>query len=89
MFPPCCWYKFYINIYIHHKLAEGRILVEGGVGQSASGSGDTTAPDLHWQEASDSGGVGGFTAYFRGIREGDGLRGRGEAPGAVVAAGGI
>ena len=80
MFPPCCWYKFYINVYIHHKLAEGRILVEGGVGQSASGSRDTTAPDLIGQEAGYSGRMGGLTSYLRGMRKGDWLRGRGEAP---------
>ena len=32
--------------------------------------------------------MGGLTAYFRRMREGDGLRGREEAPGDMVATGG-
>ena len=56
---------------------------------NASGSGYTTTPDLHWQEADDSDRVGGFTAYFRGMHKGYGLRGRREAPGDVMASGGI
>ena len=40
-----------------------------------SGSG-ATALDLLGQETSDSGGVGGPTAYFRGLFEGDSIQGR-------------
>ena len=47
--------------------SEGRLLEEGGFGQSASGSGDTAAPDLNLQEGGNSGRVGGFMAYFRGM----------------------
>ena len=39
-------------------------MAEGGVGQSASGSGVTTAPDICWQESGNSGRVGGLTDYF-------------------------
>ena len=70
------------------KESEGWILAEGGVVQSASGSRYTTSHNLPWHEAGNSVRVGGFIEYFRCMREGDGLQGRGEAPGAVVAAGG-
>ena len=44
--------------------AEGRLVSEGGDGQSASGSGDTTTSDLLGQEAGGSGRMGGLTAYL-------------------------
>ena len=66
------------------KKAEGRLVVEGGGKNIASGSRDTTATDLLGKEAGNSGVMGGFTTYFRVMREGDGLRGRGETLGAVV-----
>ena len=39
-------------------------MTEGGGKQSTLGSGDTTDIDLLRQEKSNSGGVGGPTAYF-------------------------
>ena len=36
-------------------------MVEGGGGNSTSGSGDTTTPDLLGQEEGISGGMGGLT----------------------------
>ena len=71
------------------KKAEGWLLAAGGVRYSASGSGEKITTDLHGQEAGDNGGVGGFTAYFWHMHEGDGLRGRGETPGSVVEISGI
>ena len=50
---------------------------EGGDGQSTSGSGDTTVPDLLGQEAGKSGRMGGLTAYLRCMSKVDGLQGRG------------
>ena len=70
------------------KKYEGRLVAEGGGRKSASGSRDTTAPDLLGQESGNSGGMGGLTAYLQGMRKGDGLRGRGEATGALVETGG-
>ena len=57
---------------------------EGGGGKSASGSGETTAPNLCGQEAGKIGRMCSLTAYLRGMYEGDGLRGRGEYLVAVV-----
>ena len=61
---------------------------EGVIVKIASGSRDTTSPDLHLHELGDSGRVGGLTDYFRGILKGDRLRGKREALGAVVEANG-
>ena len=44
--------------------SEGQFVAEGGSRKIDSGIGDTTAPDLHGQEAGDSGGMGGLTAYI-------------------------
>ena len=49
-----------------------------------SGSRDITATYLLGQEAGDGGVMGDLTAYLQRMREGDGLRGRGEAADAVV-----
>ena len=42
---------------------------------------------MHLKEADYSSRLGGLMAYFRGMPEGDRLRGGGEAPGAVVVTG--
>ena len=55
------------------KAAEVRVVVEGKGKQNTSGRGDTTAPDLLGQETVNSGRVGGPTAYFLRMLEGDRL----------------
>ena len=69
---------------ILRKKAEGRLVAEGGGGQSTSGSGDTTAPDILGQEAGSTGRMGGLTALYlrylqrrRAIREEGSFRCRG------------
>ena len=49
---------------VEGKKAKGRFLVEGGGGQSTSGSGNTTTPDLLGHKADGSDGIGGLTAYL-------------------------
>ena len=56
-------------------------------GKSTSGIRDTNSLELLGQEAGDSGGMGGLAADLRYMRKGDGLRGRGGSPGAVVETG--
>ena len=46
---------------VEDKKSEGRFMLEGEGRQSASGSGDTTAPHLIGQETGDSGVMGGLT----------------------------
>ena len=58
---------------VEGKNAEGRFVSEGGDGQSTSGSGDTTAPDLLGQESGDSGGMGVPTAHIWFMYKVDGL----------------
>ena len=62
-------------------------MAEGGSKKSTSGSKDTTAPDLLRQEAGNSGGMGGPMAHIQCMSNRDGLRGRGESPGALVETG--
>ena len=49
---------------VEGKNSEGRVVAEGGGGQNASGSRDTTAPDLLGQEAGESGKMGGLVEYI-------------------------
>ena len=53
-------------------------MAEGGGRKSASGSGETTDPDLLGYESRESDRMGGIMAYLRGMRKGDGLKGRGK-----------
>ena len=62
------------------KKAYGRFVEEGGNRQSNSGSGYRTTLDLIGQYGGDSGRMGGRMSYLRCIREGYGIRGRGEDP---------
>ena len=64
------------------------VLGKGGGKHSTSECGESTSPDLHWQEEGGSDRVGGLTDYFRGMYKGDGLQGRGETPGVMVKADG-
>ena len=66
---------------VEGKNVEGQLVAEGGGRHSASGNGDTTAPDLLGKESGDSGGMGGLTDYLQGMCKGYGLRGRGGALG--------
>ena len=52
---------------------EGRCVDEDCGKKSTSGSRDTTAPDLHGQEAGNSGGMDGPTAHIQYMHEGYGL----------------
>ena len=65
-----CWFPLMCD-KVKGKSAEVRVVAEGGDKQSNSGSGDTTTPDLFGQDAGYSGEVGGPTAYFRHMCEGD------------------
>ena len=47
-------------------------------------SGKKTTPDVLGQKVCYSGGMSVLMSYLWGIPKGDGLQGRGEAPGAVV-----
>ena len=65
-----------------------RVVAEGGIRQHAPGGRDTTAPDLNLPESGNSCRVGVITAYFLDVCKVDRIQGRGEAPGAMVAADG-
>ena len=58
---------------VEDKNYEGLFVAEGCIGQSVSGSGDKTAPDLLEQEACGSGGMGDLMAYLQGLCKGEGL----------------
>ena len=72
---------------VEGKKGEECLAEKVGGGQSASGRGEKTAPDLLGKEAGKIGVMDGLTEYLRGTQEGDMVRERGGATGVMVETG--